>query len=78
MSDLPSDEEAMAAKRYTVMNIVRLASIPAVLLGIAIAQGAIELPYALGVVLAIAGLLAFFFVPALLAKRWKASDRGER
>lgn len=75
MSDAPTPEEATAAKRYTVMNLVRLASIPAVIAGLAIARGALDLPYALGVVLAVAGLFAFFFVPALLAKRWKAGDR---
>ena len=78
MSDLPTPEEATAAKRYTVMNLVRLAAIPAVIAGLAIANGSLDLPYALGVVLAAAGLFAFFFVPALLAKRWKAGDRGER
>ena len=78
MSVSPTPEEATAAKRYTVMNLVRLAALPLVLGGIAIAQGVVDLPYALGVVLAAAGLFAFFFVPALLAKRWKAGDRGER
>ena len=78
MSVSPTPEEATAAKRYTVMNMVRLASIPAVIGGIAIAQGVVDLPYALGVALAAAGLFAFFFVPSLLAKRWKAGDRGEQ
>lgn len=74
----PTPEETVAAKRYTVMNLVRIGSIAAVVVGIAIAQGALSLPYALGVGIALAGLLAFFFGPALLAKRWKAKDRGER
>ncbi len=78
MTDLPTPQEATAARRYTVMNLVRLASVPAVVGGIAIAQGLVDLPYALGVALAAAGLFAFFFVPALLAKRWKAADRNER
>ena len=71
----PTPEEAVAAKRYTVMNLVRLGSVVGVVLGIAIAQGALELPYALGVALAAAGLLAFFFGPPWLVRRWKASDR---
>ena len=78
MSDQPTHEEAIAAKRYTVMNLVRLAAIPAVVAGLAIAQGVLDLPYALGIVLAAGGLFTFFFVPALLAKRWKAGDRDER
>jgi hypothetical protein len=72
----PTPEEAVAAKRYTVMNLVRLGSVVGVVLGIAIAQGALALPYALGVLLAAAGLLAFFFGPPWLARRWKASDRA--
>lgn len=71
----PTREEAQAAKRYTVMNLVRLGAIVAVMAGIATAQGLVALPYALGVGIALAGLLAFFFAPALMAKRWKASDR---
>lgn len=73
----PTTEEAKAAKRYTVMNLVRVGAIVVVLSGIAIAQGAVDLPYALGVVLAAAGLFGFFFVPPLLVRRWKAGDRGE-
>lgn len=72
----PTREETVAAKRYTVMNLVRLGSIVGVVLGIAIAQGVLELPYTLGVALAAAGLLAFFFAPPWLARRWKASDRA--
>lgn len=72
----PTPEETLAAKRYGVINLVRIGSIAAVVLGIAIAQKALDLPYVLGVGLALAGLIAFFFGPALLAKRWKASDRS--
>ncbi|KEO90318.1 hypothetical protein EH31_09520 [Erythrobacter longus] len=71
----PTPEEAIAAKRYMVMNLVRLGAIVAVGLGIAIARDVIALPYALGVGLALAGLVTFFFLPVTLAKRWKAGDR---
>lgn len=74
----PTPEEAQAAKRYMVMNLVRLFSIVAVVIGIAIARELIALPYALGVTLALGGLVAFFFLPVTMAKRWKASDRGEQ
>ncbi|MEP0393066.1 MAG: hypothetical protein ABJ205_03635 [Erythrobacter sp.] len=75
---VPTPEEAVAAKRYMVMNLVRLCAIVAVGLGIAIAREVIALPYAWGVALAVAGLVAFFFLPVMLAKRWKAGDRGEQ
>ena len=71
----PTPEEAVAARRYTVMNLVRLGSVVSVVLGIAIAQGALALPYALGVALAATSLLVFFFGPPWLARRWKSSDR---
>ncbi|WP_298336863.1 hypothetical protein [uncultured Erythrobacter sp.] len=77
MAPAPTPEEVVAAKRYTLMNLVRIGAVISVILGIAVAQGAVDLPYALGVVLAVAGLLAFFFVPPLLVRRWKAGDRGE-
>lgn len=75
----PADQdEAVAARRFMTMNAVRIGSLVAVILGIAIARAAIELPYWLGVGLAVGGMLAFFFGPPTLAKRWKAGDRGER
>lgn len=67
--------ETIAAKRYYVMNAIRVGSLAAVILGIAIARALIEAPYALGVALAVTGLVAFFFAPPLLAKSWKAKDR---
>ena len=64
-----------AAWRYQIMSSIRMLAIFAVVGGIAIAQGALNAPYALGVVLAVAGVLAFFFGPPVLAKKWKAGDR---
>jgi len=71
----PEAQEARARQRYGIMNAVRIGGLALVLLGIAIAQGVVALPYPLGVVLAVAGLLGFFFAPPLLARRWKAADR---
>ncbi|MDJ0641506.1 MAG: hypothetical protein QNJ15_01700 [Erythrobacter sp.] len=69
--------EAQAAKRFYTMGAVRIGSLAAVILGIAIARAVIEAPYALGVVLAVGGMLAFFFGPPVLAKNWKAKDREQ-
>lgn len=76
MTETP--EEATARKRYMVMNLVRIGSIGAIIFGLATAQGAIDAPYPLGVISAVAGVAAFFFGPPMLARRWKQSDRGER
>lgn len=70
--------EARAKQRYGIMNAARLGGLVLVMAGIAIARGVVPLPYLLGVVLAVGGLLAFFFVPPLLARRWKAADRNTR
>ncbi|MBD2842586.1 hypothetical protein [Erythrobacter rubeus] len=69
--------EALARKRYLLLNAVRIGSLGAILLGIAIARNVIDLPFALGVVLSVGGLIAFFFAPRTLARRWKAGA-GER
>jgi hypothetical protein len=34
----------------------------------------VKLPWALGAGLAVLGLLEFFFLPPIIAKRWKAGD----
>ncbi len=71
-------EEVRARQRYVILNVVRIGGLVMLLLGIAIARGVVDGPYALGVVLAVAGLLDFFFAPRLLARRWKAGDRDAR
>jgi len=73
----PDPDRKRAQNRFVWLQITRLASLGAVMLGIAIARNAIEGPYVLGVILAVAGTIAFFFGPPLLARRFKARD-GER
>lgn len=73
----PTPEEAEAVKRYNIMTLVRFGAALPVMAGLAIAQGLVDLPYLLGVVMALAGLAAFFFGPPLLVRRWKAADRGK-
>lgn len=67
-------DEARAQRRYVIMNLARIAGFGAVIIGMAIAQARIPGPWAVGAGLATAGLLAFFFAPPLLARRWKAQD----
>ena len=77
-SEAKARDEAIAARRYLIMGLVRICGLASVMLGIAIARAVIDAPYALGVVLAVGGLVGFFFGPIMLAKHWKAGDRGER
>lgn len=61
-----------ARNRFFVLQAVRMAGVAMVLTGLAITQGAIDLPQAAGVVLVAAGFIDVFFVPRLLAKKWKS------
>ncbi|MEE4199802.1 hypothetical protein [Erythrobacter sp.] len=74
MSRYTDAERERAQARFVWLQFTRIASIIAVLVGVAIAQDVLPAPYWLGVVLAVSGLLAFFFGPPLLARRFKARD----
>lgn len=74
MSGPIDDAEALARGRYMMLNLVRFASLAAVLIGIAISQQAIDLPVPLGIVLAVLGLLGFFFLPNRIARRWRSDQ----
>lgn len=70
--------EAQARRRYIIMNAARIGGLGLLLLGVAITRNVlpVQLPWALGAALAVLGLLEFFFLPAIIAKRWKAGDRA--
>jgi hypothetical protein len=77
----PSPREAADARartRYTIMNIARLGGVALVMFGIAIIQGVVDLPFALGVVLAVVGFADFFVVPLVLARAWKTQDAAAK
>lgn len=63
-----------AAARHAILTLLRFASVGAVMLGIAIAYGAVEAPMPLGFVLAFGGLGMFFFGVRRIARRWKSED----
>ena len=69
--------EALARQRFIILNVLRFGGIALLLFGIAIARGLIDLPWALGAVLAVAGLLEFYFLPRFIARAWKAGDGRE-
>jgi len=74
--NLPADQaEALAKRRFMAINLIRITGLACVLLGIAITQGVIDLPRFVGVVLAIFGLYDFFFMPRIIAKRWRSGDK---
>lgn len=68
------DAEALAKRRFLAINLIRFAGLACVLLGIAIAQGVIDLPPLVGLALAAFGLFDFFFMPRTIAKRWRSEQ----
>lgn len=77
-TDPESKEQELAQYRYGLLHIVRLFALGFVIMGFAIANEVLPAPYWLSWVFAVGGLVAFFFAPPLLSKRWKAQDRGEK
>lgn len=79
MSPPPSPREIAEARARTgwlLITAVRLGGVALMMVGFAIARGLIDLPWIVGVALALAGFLDFFFVPRLIARRFR--DTGER
>lgn len=71
-----AEDEARARQRYLLLNAVRLSGLGLVLFGIVIARGVLpfDVPWVVGVIIAVAGLLEFFFLPRLIARRWKSES----
>lgn len=65
-------EDARARTGFILITAVRFSGIALIMLGFAIAERVIDLPWIVGVVLALAGFIDFFFVPRLIARRWNA------
>lgn len=70
--------DARAGQRFIVMNVARFGGVAMVMLGIAIIQQVIDLPFALGVVLAVIGFVDFFVLPVVLARAWKSQDASAK
>jgi hypothetical protein len=69
-----TEADKLARIRFLVLNLVRIAGLAAVLIGIAIHYGRIPAPEPAAWVLVAAGLADFFFVPNLLARNWRTPD----
>ncbi|MFN4019749.1 MAG: hypothetical protein ACK4IC_04445 [Erythrobacter sp.] len=70
--------DARAQRRLIVLNALRFGGIALVMFGFAIVRGLIDLPWAVGAVLAVAGMLEFFFLPRFIARRWNAGEEQRR
>lgn len=67
-----------AVARFAVLQAVRLSGALLALLGVLVMSGNVGwlrgVPQVAGYPLLLAGMAEFFFVPPLLARRWKSRD----
>jgi hypothetical protein len=70
--------EARAQQRFIILNALRFSGIALIMFGFAIVRGVIGLPWAVGAVLTVVGMLEFFFLPRFIARRWNAGDDKTR
>lgn len=68
--------DALAARRFTTMNLLRLAGAVMILGGLVVLNRDFGLPPMIGYALVVFGMVEFFVVPNVLAKRW-STKRGE-
>jgi len=72
-----SDREAAEARARTgfiIITVMRFGGVAMVMLGFAIVRGVIDLPYAVGAIIAVLGFIEIFFLPRFIARRFKAGD----
>ncbi|MEO1969722.1 MAG: hypothetical protein ABGW87_13555 [Sphingomonadaceae bacterium] len=68
-------ERDPAAGRYAIMQLARLGGMAMVVIGAAMLGGAIPGPRELAIALFIGGAAEFFFVPLILARRWRSPKK---
>ena len=61
-----------AAARYWMLQLMRLGGVLLVIAGAMMIGGRLPAPPVLGYGLLLAGMFEFFFLPRMLAKRWKS------
>ncbi len=70
-------EEARARSGFIIITALRFGGVAMVMLGFAIVRGIIDLPYAVGAIIAVLGFFEIFFLPRVIARRWNAGDRKD-
>ncbi len=67
--------EARARGRFMVINAVRIGGVLMILAGLAISNGALDLPEPVAWVLIVLGMVETFLVPTLLSRMWSSNER---
>ncbi|MCB2066636.1 MAG: hypothetical protein KDE15_08365 [Erythrobacter sp.] len=67
--------DALAKKRFVVINVLRLSGVAMVIAGMAVFNQGLDLPEEAGVALMVVGMFDVFVAPLLLARRWSSNQR---
>jgi hypothetical protein len=70
-----TEDDTLARNRFFALNAIRLGGLAVILVAIAIHYGKIEVPQVLAYILAPIGLFEFFFLPNIVARKWRTPDR---
>jgi hypothetical protein len=76
-----SDREAADARArngFIVITAARFGGVAMVMLGFAIVRGVIDLPYAVGAIIAVLGFFEIFLIPRFIARAWNAGDKTRK
>jgi len=63
-----------AQSRYFAIVAIRFAGVALILAGILVVRRVLELPDAAGYGLLVLGLIGFFVMPTVLARRWRSPE----
>lgn len=74
------EREALAKRRFILLNVARFSGVFMVMLGIAISLGKLltDFPPVLGSILMVLGMFEFFFLPIILKKSWAKEDEKKK
>lgn len=61
-------------QRFMAIQLMRLTGLALTVLGVAITGGMIDLPGPVGLVFVAIGVVDFFVMPKVLARRWRTPD----
>jgi len=73
MNDLEKSEN-LARHRLMIISLVRFSGVVLIMLGIYTVSGKAAWPDFIGYVLLLLGAVEFFYMPLVLARRWRSMD----
>ena len=74
MNEDAATREALAKRRYFIIQVVRVAGVVMVLLGLMVLNAKLSWPQLVGYFLVLNGLFDALFLPTLMAGRWKTPE----